>query len=328
MFEKMAEQFVSIVAQKYPHDLELKIEALRFVVEGISHQSHSMEDQDKILFEFVTAIEEWIDKSGGYTNSVLDNHNKAYTILAETALECGDASKAVEYYNKLKDILSCVKNNAWSLMKIDVEIADAKSKMAGTDTVSFLCENIQVYQDFYKVTQETFGPVSSQALNSGDILAGALFDSKQFIQYERQIIALYEISRRLNGANHPYTLYCKDNLDDTQQRKAVLQTNKDQHLHVVKYDSTSDKYLVKDQGDHESCSAGFLVPVSDLHFFSGTPATCYGFQNEYKHLNGKLGELHDYDKTCNHYTMHFDNFAGQPIKIGPENIRIVFQLPP
>ena len=100
-------------------------------------------------------------------------------------------------------------------------IAEANARMPGVDRIAYLKSNMHIYKDFYELTKEKYGNVSHQALCASDFLEGALFDSEQFVSYERQLIASYEMSRQLHGVNHPKTLNLKDDLDYIKERNAV-----------------------------------------------------------------------------------------------------------
>ena len=219
VFAKLAEEFVAMASNKYPNHSELKVEALRFKFEAT--RRGSIDERVPVLNELVAATESIISESGITTSSLLDNAQFAYMSLGDISLEKGDAAKAVHHYTKCKELYHGVKNNNWSLKKIDVYIAEANARMPGVDRIAYLKSNMHIYKDFYELTKEKYGNVSHQALCASDFLEGALFDSEQFVSYERQLIASYEMSRQLHGVNHPKTLNLKDDLDYIKERNAV-----------------------------------------------------------------------------------------------------------
>ena len=180
------------------------------------------------------------------------------------------------------------------------------------------------YEDFYELTTKEYGNLSDQALSASDLLAGALFDSQQFIAYERQCVISYQMSRQLHGALHPKTIAFKNNLDYIEQRTAMVKSDNDRSVNVMGYCSSSDMYILQQQdGDGTTFSA----TGADLEFVRGTPAVCHRLTDSHTHLNGKLGELHDYDADTCQYTIHFEDETLYPITVKAENIRVVFDLP-
>jgi hypothetical protein len=99
-------------------------------------------------------------------------------------------------------------------MQIDARIAHARARMPGVDTVSSLKNSMQLFEDFFELSKEIYGPVSWEALYSGQLLMHALLRSEQLIKSERQAVAMYKLSCQLHGATHPESITNKKVLDE------------------------------------------------------------------------------------------------------------------
>jgi hypothetical protein len=320
---KLAKEFNSIVCSNYPNNLELKVEALRFKHYAAEHNNLSAELRESILLDLVAATEDFLATGlGEMSPSVFDNHQYANMALGDTALDRGDAVAAVNHYTKSRKLIESASNNKWSLMKIDVYIANAKAMMPGIDTVSFSKNNMQLFEDFLELTQQIYGPVSRQALFAGEMLEDALIRSKQFIKLERHVVAKYKTSCQLHGTTHPYSADIKSNLNYWTQRDAKY-LPADKCFNIIKYDCAADLYILREKEDGSTLSAS----PSELIFLQGTPVLCCGLDGAFKDCNGKLGEVYGFCKSTQEYAIHFDDPTLEPIKVKPSNIRVVFELP-
>lgn len=326
---KMAEAFTKVADSDYPHRLDLKTEVLRLKLHAMQRTQHSNEEQERVAFDLVASVDDYTSSVSGEVNSFLiDNQQAAYMMLGDIALERGDARRAVEHYTKCRKLFENVKDNAWSLMKIDVYIATAKARLPEEYTIATsLRDSIPLFEDFFRLSMKTYGDVCDQALGASYLLENALMDSKQYIKYERQLMVSLKMSRQLHGANHPRTLGIQDDLEYVQSRGAkVISDLKDQYeVEIVEYNTAADKYVVKRAEGQVRTT--FLIAASDLQFYNGTPVLCHGLIGVQKHYNGKLGELHDFNPIGREYNIYFDDRTAQSIKIKSDNARVMFELP-
>lgn len=165
MIVKLAKEFISLVSGKYPHNMELKMESLRFKSIAAEAENLSFELRESILLDLVAAIEDFsATESGEMTDYVFNKQFNAHMYLGDLAWERGDAAAAIGYYTKIRNIFESDPNNKWHLMQIDARIAHARARMPGVDTVSSLKNSMQLFEDFFELSKEIYGPVSWEAL--------------------------------------------------------------------------------------------------------------------------------------------------------------------
>ena len=331
MLTKLAEEFAVITSNEYPDHHGLKMVVSRFKFWALRSKGCSIDEQAKVLNDLLAAVECHISNFG-IAALLLVNAQFARSNLGDIALECGDAITAIHHFTNCKELLDSEKVRAlsgfgaWKMKKVDMQIARATAKMPGVDRVTYLKSNIHIFKDYYEAMKDEFGNFSDPALSASDSLVSALLHSEQFISYERQLNTSYEMSRQIHGTTHPQTLQLKSELDDTKQRKAIiLQSEEDGAVYVTEYCSSTDQYSVLRLG--RDVDSTFSATSSELMFIYGTPVTCHGFTDGHDHLNGKLGELQDFDCNTFEYTIHFEDESLQSIKIKADNFRVVFDLP-
>ena len=329
MLTKLAEEFAVITSNEYPDHHGLKMVVLRFKFWALRSKGCSIDEQAKVLNDLLAAVECHISNFG-IAALLLVNAQFARSNLGDIALECGDAITAIHHFTNCKELLDSDKVRAlfqfgaWKMKKIDMQIARATAKMPGVDAVTSLKSNIHIFKEYYELTKDEFGKVSGEALNASILLGSVLYKSEQFISHERQLNTSYQMSSQLHGATHPDTLEVKKNLDGIKQRTAALLSKEFGVLHVTEYCSSTDQYSLH----HNNEEVGTVSAASsELIFKKGTPVTCHSFIDTRDHLNGKLGELHDFDFDTCEYTIHFEDESLQPIKIKADNFRVLFDLP-
>jgi hypothetical protein len=82
MIVKLAKEFISLVSGKYPHNMELKMESLRFKSIAAEAENLSVELRESILLDLVAAIEDFLATgSGEIPYSVFSNQYNATRLL-------------------------------------------------------------------------------------------------------------------------------------------------------------------------------------------------------------------------------------------------------
>ena len=89
----------------------------------------------------------------------------------------GNFTLTVENYTKNKELMESHEYDEWSLMRADVDIVGAKAEMPNVNTFSFMNANLELFKNYYELTKQKFGVNSDAAIDAGDCLSNALWDS-------------------------------------------------------------------------------------------------------------------------------------------------------
>ena len=71
----------------------------------------------------------------------------------------------------------------------------------------------------------------------------------------------------------------------------------------------------------------FTTDSSSLFLTLGTPVNCHGLNNAVHDLNGKLGDVGEYNEEIDQYKVLFEDKALNPVQVKRVNQRIILDLP-
>jgi len=175
-------------------------------------------------------------------------------------------------------------------------------------------------------------------------LALALWKEFRTIEAERLLTNLIATSRRVHGLGHDCTTFAISAMQRVQERRVFLkkdgEINEDEVYRAVRYTANEEKCVVQgpipkvvyDPRSNRSDPSNdgveertFELERANVVTSKGTPVVCTGLQKA-THFNGKIGDRRDYDEDTGRYAIHFEDGRLKPVKVKPENFRIVFDL--
>lgn len=252
--------------------------------------------------------------------------------------------KAKFYFQKARDIFER-EGDELGVMTINNLIENVEAEISG-DGRRRLTEAIEVgleLKKFQLFTKE-FGADDNTTIEAGVQLALALWKEFRTIEAERLLAKLIATSHRVHGVGHDCTQFALAALQRVQARRVFLrkdgEINQDEVFRAVRYTADGEKCVVQgpipnvvydprinpsEPSSNYGAEGTFEVERADVIISKGTPVVCTGLQKA-KHLNGKIGDRRDFDEETGRYTIHFEDEAMKPVKVKPENLRIVFDL--
>lgn len=251
--------------------------------------------------------------------------------------------KAKNYFQKARNIFES-EGDELGVMTLDNLIENVEAEISGDGRKS-LTQAIEAgleLKKFQLFTKE-FGADDDTTIKAGVQLALALWKEFRTIKAERLLAKLTVTSRRVHGVEHDCTQFAISAMQRVQVRRVFLRKddaiNEDEVFRAVRYTSDGEKCVVQGpipnivydprMNPSESSNFGaertFEVSRADVITSRGTPVVCTGLQKA-THLNGKIGDRRDFDEDTGRYTIHFEDEKVKPVKVKPENLRIVFDL--
>lgn len=250
--------------------------------------------------------------------------------------------KAKIHFQKAKSVFE-EEQDTLGVMTINNLIENVEAEINGerkfiTQAISSSLE-LQKFQLFVK----EFGADDNTTIEAGVQLALAMWKEFRTIEAERLLTKLIARSRLVHGEGHDCTIFAISAMQRVQERKVFLkkngEINVDEVYRVVRYTADGEKCLVqgpvpkvvydprinRSEPSDKGAERTFEVERANVVTSRGTPVVCTGLQKA-THLNGKIGDRREIDEDTGRYTIHFEDETLKPVKIKPDNIRIVFDL--
>ena len=160
-------------------------------------------------------------------------------------------------------------------------------------------------------------------------LVYAYMSEKRFIESQRTLLELIEMSRRINGATHDETQSLSSILDQVKScDKRLVKLKSDQVESKVcgylalRYVEDGKKCIVEGPTDSDAKQT-LTVESDDIIYTIGVPVTCHGLVKA-SHLNGKEGEVRSFDEEKQRHQILFEDESLKPCLVKPTNLRISF----
>lgn len=210
-------------------------------------------------------------------------------------------------------------------------------------------QKIAETKDIFNVTDETESGGRTDILlkqykeNPKPGLAESLW---VYLQIERRSIECERIiseevvrSRRVHGPNHEHTVDLERKLELCRIRKVFLEPpySDPGAYHTQRYEDDGKKCVLKGPTCRWSNGEAMIAKEEDMKVIvvdselvalsEGIPVACHGLKNA-THLNGKIGDARRFDTKAKRWSVHFEDKTLKPCLVKPENLRILFDLPP
>ena len=221
---------------------------------------------------------------------------------------------------------------------LDGTIALMKSRHDGKRDRSSVEENLKKHRDIYEDFFRDGGESSVNAMRSGMNLVDCLTRLGHGIESERLMSKLAAISLRVNGPEHDFAKKFAAGLEISKQRVVYILSQPEEEYEALQYEAEGDEYVVKQARRRETvrdriilldlpnCEV-FTIAAKNICWRPGTPVVCHGLKNA-AHLNGMIGDARKWIPGTGRYEVHFEDKSLKPAAVKPENLRIVFELPP
>jgi hypothetical protein len=214
-------------------------------------------------------------------------------------------------------------------------------------------EHIESSKQLYEKCLSVIGLNSEGTISAGISYARMLKMEHRGIEAERLVAKLVPVALQVYGPEHTITKSAKEALDACTMRLVVVNSSDPnimnsnlyyQALHYVRRyspgvlhealdpsssDFISDLVMVKGPLNTPTC----VTRPSRLNLFIpylGCPVMCHGLGSA-TYLNGKVGEIraiHKIGQPDCRLAVHFEEKNQKPASVKPDNLRIVFKLPP
>jgi len=146
------------------------------------------------------------------------------------------------------------------------------------------------------------------------------------LEAERLWMELSAMSRRVHGPDHEETQKFTNSLQKCRRR--IVSIHGPGQCLALRYEGRSNHCLlvrgpiIEPEHKRVTFKTKKYVPVL------GTPVIIEGMQHPNIHLNGKVGEIHSWDKESHCFTVRFEDKSLYPCSIHKKKVRILFELPP
>lgn len=260
--------------------------------------------------------------------------------------------KAKFYFQKAKRIFES-EGDELGVMTINNLIENVEAEIGGERKYLAHAVDVGIERKKYQLFTKEFGAEDNTTIEAGVQLALALWKEFRTIEAERLLTKLIATSRRVHGQGHDCTTFAISAMQRVQERRVFLKKDgvidQDDVYRIVRYTADGEGCIV--QGpipkavydpriNHDTDLVNFVLNRSDpsgtgertfelelsnVVTSKGTPVVCTGLQKA-THLNGKIGDRRDYDEDTGRYAIHFEDGRLKPVKVKPENFRIVFEL--
>ena len=229
-----------------------------------------------------------------------------------------------EHFRKSRALFESI-GRSENVTAIDQKVAQSKKWFEGTSMNGSIKALYESYEEDPK--NETAAA-----------LIMALRAEHRIIECERVISEHLVLVRRIHGPNHAKTRSMEEELEDIRDRKVLLKADRGIY-HAIRYEDDGKKCVlwgpwaqmgVREEDTRwlaEEEKRNITIDADKLILLPGTPVVCHGLKNA-SHLNGKIGDARSFNEDIKRWSVHFENKRLKPCLVKPENLRIVFGLPP
>eukprot|EP00984_Skeletonema_dohrnii_P010662 scaffold4179_cov71-Skeletonema_dohrnii-CCMP3373.AAC.3 len=185
----------------------------------------------------------------------------------------------------------------------------------------------------YNCLLQVVGQNDIRTIEMGTLLASKLFNAYHTIEASRLLDRLVIISCRVHGSDHKQTKITESWWQRLQLRCAFIGCEQ-QPYEALRYDDDGDSCILQGpvpknticQPRNDDDGQTFSAPSVEISFSLGTPVMLHGLKKA-AHLNGEIGDVREYCQSTDRCVVHLEDKGLKPVKVKPENLRIVFDLP-
>ena len=320
---------------RYSEALYVKAKALGCYDPGYNDddkEDEMIEEGIKVSTEIVSTIDKMRKYTPIFPKQITQLEGLAYnqlgmftasTVTKKEADKEKVGEQAIKYFAKAREL--CLSIN---------EIENAKIATSQIDQTRFMINGINSTPRERK--QHNIKFLRQQYLQHPETQVGmnlvyAYMSEKRFIESQRTLLELIEMSRRINGATHDETQSLSDILDQVKScDKRLVKLKPDQIESKVcgylalRYEDDGKKCIVEGPTDSDTKQT-LTVDSSDIIYTIGVPVTIYGLVKA-SHLNGKEGEVRSFDEEKQRHEVLFEDESLKPCLVKPTNLRISFDV--
>ena len=249
--------------------------------------------------------------------------------------------RAKHYLEEARDVIKTLGDRQLQWM-IEGRIAVVEARISGTTpvrgTTTSSKENVSNDMDVARTSYNFFlrnrGENDVQTIQVGEHLASVLSGAYHTIEALRLLEKLAGTSRRVHGPSHQLTKKVALSLKQLQGRYVcinidigsempyqALRYENDGKSCVIQGPVPSNVYEPRNVDDEKT----FSVPTALICFPLGTPVMLHGLKKA-AHLNGEIGDVREFCQSTDRCVVHLEDKGLKPVKVKPENLRIVFDL--
>ena len=363
MANHMADALVSLVNKKYPTDTGDRLLHMqkRVWAYGFKHACRRSTKNVDDLSELKQAAKAVISRAeemkemglvdAGRWAAIQTGVCSSYRCLGYLALNEGtkmepDLESALRYYNKCREIYES-NGNTRGLLSIDTMIAEAKAKCSGKNVQGRADMTLSHHVKEYEYLLEKRGEENNAVLLKGNNLAKAYRDTGQVIAAEKLLSKNLATSLRVHGNHHVQAIQIALLLNEIQTRKVIPMDDpgikriideggslgskaeyfRKESFQALRYENDGENLVV--QGPLLPKDLGAESPpqlATDFYYTYGTPVIVNG-GGKMENINGKIGEIRDWEPKTNKYEIHFEDRTLNPCLVSAKHIRILFEVP-
>jgi len=238
---------------------------------------------------------------------------------------------AIKYYEKYKELAMFVGNMT--------HVNDAETKIARSKCLDPLNKD-ETKQDLPRLRAAFEQDPSS--LNFSNLVMGLRLEGHQ-IEIERRTAKEIVKNKRILGPMHPYTMELELGIKGLKVRRVKMleEGNDDIWAHrLVRYEGEGNRCVITPMttshdfpggNDYQGDGTEFTITMDEFidkfNLCEGTPVMCIGLKSSKgAQLNGKIGDIRDYNEESQRYAIHFQDKALKPASVKMNNLQVVFDL--
>eukprot|EP00984_Skeletonema_dohrnii_P001522 scaffold486_cov148-Skeletonema_dohrnii-CCMP3373.AAC.3 len=211
---------------------------------------------------------------------------------------------------------------------IEGNIANVEARLSGNNLPTKKESDLSVQRARYNCMMRQNDVRTTQV---GVHLATALFEAYHTIEALRLLEKLACASRRVHGSDHRGTADTAFLLKRFQARYVsigdglnyqALRYENDGKSCVIQGPVPRNIFEPRNFDDEKTLS----VPTAVIYFSLGSPVMLHGLKKA-AHLNGEIGDVREFCQSTDRCVVHLEGKDLKPVKVKPENLRIVFDVP-
>lgn len=313
---------------RYSEALYIKAKALQTYNDD-DKEDEINEEGIKVTTEIVSTIDKMREYTPAFPKQITQLEGLAYNQLGLFTMN-SVINKEVDKQETGKRAIKCFEKARELCLSIN-EIENAKIATSQIDQTQFMMNGINTSPEKRRINVKFLQQQYKQNPNAdvGMNLVYAYLSEKRFMECERTLVELIEMSRRLHGANHDETQTLSEALDQIKsvgtqivRLKSDEGESKGRGYMALRYEDDGKKCIVEGPTDSDAKKT-LTVDSSDIIYTIGVPVTCHGLINA-SHLNGKEGEVRSFDEEKQRHEILFEDESLKPCLVKPTNLRISF----
>jgi len=319
----------------WPENEGIRLRALNMKLRALAEGSDQMKELKEIANKMLSMVRQFKMKHSSPSESILEIEACVHFQLGRFHLKEGtkESSKiAVKHYEICRDILKSI-GHKQGVAAAEANLARAKAKCDGTRNDVGTEEEMEKHQQLYTQSLDQAGDEHPSTIILGINTATILHRAHHAIEAERLLSKIAIVSNRVHGPAHELTQQAELSLKHYKARYVVLKNERSWILfRALRYGHDGETIIangpisigVSSPGDVPEGKT-ITFATKDVIHMKGTPVVCHGLIKA-NYLNGKLGDIRQYDGKTDRYEVHFEDEGIKPCLVKPGNVSILFEL--